>query len=57
LTDVKNIEEEIKEKSAQLLPAQYSKPITRKVSTKETSLEEERSKYTFGRPITTHVIN
>jgi hypothetical protein len=28
LTDVKNIEEEIKEKSAQLLPAQHSKPIT-----------------------------
>jgi hypothetical protein len=28
LTDVKNIEEEIKEKSAQLLPAQYSEPIT-----------------------------
>jgi hypothetical protein len=28
LTDVKNIEEEIKDKSAQLLPAQYSKPVT-----------------------------
>jgi hypothetical protein len=28
LTDVKNIEEEIKEKSAQLLPAQYSEPVT-----------------------------
>jgi hypothetical protein len=28
LTDVKNIEEEIKEKSTQLLPAQYSEPIT-----------------------------
>jgi hypothetical protein len=28
LTDVKNIEEEIKEKSAQLLPAQHSEPIT-----------------------------
>jgi hypothetical protein len=28
LTDVKNIEEEIKEKSAQLLPAQYSGPVT-----------------------------
>jgi hypothetical protein len=27
LTDVKNVEEEIKEKSAQLLPAQYSEPI------------------------------
>jgi hypothetical protein len=28
LTDVKNNEEEIKEKSAQLLPAQYSEPVT-----------------------------
>jgi hypothetical protein len=28
LTDVKNIEEEIKEKSALLLPAQYSEPVT-----------------------------
>jgi hypothetical protein len=28
LTDVKNIEEDIKEKSAQLLPAQYSEPVT-----------------------------
>jgi hypothetical protein len=28
LTDVKNIEEEIMEKSAQLLPVQYSEPIT-----------------------------
>jgi hypothetical protein len=28
LTDVKNIEEEIKENSTQLLPAQYSKPVT-----------------------------
>jgi hypothetical protein len=28
LTNVKNIEEKIKEKSAQLLPAQYSKPVT-----------------------------
>jgi hypothetical protein len=28
LTDAKNIEEEIKEKSAQLLPARYSEPIT-----------------------------
>jgi hypothetical protein len=28
LTDVKNIEEEIKEKSAQLLPAQYSESVT-----------------------------
>jgi hypothetical protein len=26
--DVKNIEEEIKEKSAQLLPAQHSEPVT-----------------------------
>jgi hypothetical protein len=30
---------------------------SKKVSTEETSLEEERSKYTFGRPITTRVIN
>jgi hypothetical protein len=30
---------------------------SRKVSTEKTSLEEERSKYTFGRPITTRVIN
>jgi hypothetical protein len=28
LKDVKNIAEEIKEKSAQLLPAQYSEPVT-----------------------------
>jgi hypothetical protein len=28
LTDVKNIEEEIKEKSTQLLPAHYSEPVT-----------------------------
>jgi hypothetical protein len=28
LMDVKNIEEEIKEKSAQLLPAQHSEPVT-----------------------------
>jgi hypothetical protein len=28
LTDVKNIEEEIKEKSAQLLPAQHFEPVT-----------------------------
>jgi hypothetical protein len=28
LTDVKNIEEEIKEKSAQLRPAQYYEPVT-----------------------------
>jgi hypothetical protein len=28
LMDVKNIKEEIKEKSTQLLPAQYSKPVT-----------------------------
>jgi hypothetical protein len=28
LTNVKNIEEEFKEKSAQLLPAQYSEPVT-----------------------------
>jgi hypothetical protein len=28
LTNVKNTEEEIKEKSTQLLPAQYSEPIT-----------------------------
>jgi hypothetical protein len=32
LTDVKNIEEEIKEKSAQLLLAQYSEPVTPKRS-------------------------
>jgi hypothetical protein len=28
LTDVKNVEEEIKEKSAQLLPSQYSELVT-----------------------------
>jgi hypothetical protein len=28
LTDEKNIEEEIKEESAKLLPAQYSEPVT-----------------------------
>jgi hypothetical protein len=28
LTDVKNIEEEIKQKSTQLLPAQHSEPVT-----------------------------
>jgi hypothetical protein len=32
LKDVKNIEEEIKEKSAQVLPAQYSEPVTPKRS-------------------------
>jgi hypothetical protein len=32
LTDVKNIEEEIKEKSAQLLPARYSEPVTLEMS-------------------------
>jgi hypothetical protein len=47
-TDIKNIEEEIQERWT---------CYPRKVSTEETSLEEERQEYTFGRPITTRVTN
>jgi hypothetical protein len=32
VTDVKNVEEEIKEKSAQFLPAQYSEHVTPEMS-------------------------
>jgi hypothetical protein len=58
LIDVKYIEEEFKEKSAQLLPAQYSEPVTPKRSPlKKQVWRKKVQSNTFGRPIPTRIIN
>jgi hypothetical protein len=54
LTDVKNIDEEIKERSAQLLSAQYSEPVTPERSPLKKQIWRKKDQTT---PSTTRVIN
>jgi hypothetical protein len=53
LTDVKNIEEEIKEKSAQLLPAQHPKPVNpeRSPPKKQVWRKKDQSKPSEGQSV------